>query len=80
MRGDQVPGGGGGLHTHTAGRGPGVRPGALSANVKCFLFRETFHSLSLASKDFGPRTIVFPSLMNSDALLPMGKCLERVLF
>ena len=42
----------------------------MSANVKCYLFRETFHSLSLASKDFGPKTIVFPSLMNSDALLP----------
>ena len=58
------------MHTHTAGGGPGVRREALSANVKCYLFRETFHSLSLASKDFGPKTIVFPSLMNSDALLP----------
>ena len=47
-----------------------MRREELSGNVKCYLFRETFHSLILASKDFGPRTIVFPSLMNTDALLP----------
>ena len=37
---------------------------------RVILFREIFHSLSLSSNDFGPKTIVFPSIMTSHALLP----------
>ena len=34
------------------------------------LFRETFHFLNLSSKDFTNNTMIFPSVLNTDALLP----------
>ena len=34
------------------------------------MFRETFHYLRLSSKDFNNSSMIFPSVLNSDAFLP----------